>query len=115
MNRYDDDEHRHLDAADWDDIAADPEFVTLRSLRRRFAIPGVAIFAAYYFSLPLLVGFAPGLMKRPVFGHLTLAFVYALSEFAMAWIVLALYLARSRVFDYLEARFVRRIRQRYRT
>ncbi len=54
-------------------------------------------------------------MSRTVFGHLTLAYVYALSEFAMAWFVLALYLARARVFDYLEARFVRRIRAKYRT
>ncbi|MDQ2662760.1 MAG: DUF485 domain-containing protein [Candidatus Eremiobacteraeota bacterium] len=84
-------------------------------MRRRFAVPAVIFFASYYFSLRLLVGYAPRFMSRTVFGHLTLAYVYALSEFAMAWFVLALYLARARVFDYLEARFVRRIRAKYRT
>ena len=71
-------------------------------------VPATIFFIAYYLALPISVGFAPGLMSRPVFGPLTLAYCFALSQFAMAWILLALYLWRARSFDLQAAR----IRQR---
>jgi uncharacterized membrane protein (DUF485 family) len=46
-------------------------------------------------------------MSRPLIGPLTLAYCFALSQFAMAWILLGLYLWRSRRFD-LQAAQVRR-------
>lgn len=109
-----DDEHHHLTAADWAQIERDPEFVRLRSLRRRFVVPATIFFLAYYFALPLSVGFAPGAMSRPVFWHLSVAYVFALSQFVMAWGLLALYLLRARYFDLLEAQLVRRLRTRFR-
>lgn len=110
-----DEEHHHLTQADWDEIARDEEFIRLVSLRRRFAVPAVFFILHRTTSRYRSSSDTRRLMSRTVFGHLTLAYVYALSEFAMAWFVLALYLARARVFDYLEARFARRIRAKYRT
>ena len=45
-------------------------------------------------------------MSRPVYGPLTLAYVFALSQFAMAWILFALYMRRARRFDALAAEIV---------
>ncbi|HTX59599.1 MAG TPA: DUF485 domain-containing protein [Verrucomicrobiae bacterium] len=92
-------QHRHITAGEWDTLAARPEFLKLVRARRRFVVPATIVFVAYYFALPLLVGFDPSLMSRPVLGPLTLAFCFALSQFAMAWILLALYLWRARSFD----------------
>jgi uncharacterized membrane protein (DUF485 family) len=91
----------------WEALAAEPEFRALVRSRRRFVIPATLFFISYYLALPISVGFFPQAMSRPVLGPLTLAYCFALSQFAMAWILLALYLRRARSFD-LEAARIRR-------
>ena len=91
--------HRRITPLEWDLLADEPEFRKLVSSRSRFVVPATAFFIAYYFALPISVGFAPRFMSRPVLGPLTLAYCFALSQFAMAWILLAAYLIRARSFD----------------
>lgn len=92
-------QHRQITPAEWDALATSPEFRGLIRARRRFVIPATIFFVAYYLALPVLLGFAPELMRRPVLGPLSLAYCFALSQFAMAWILLLLYLWRARGFD----------------
>jgi uncharacterized membrane protein (DUF485 family) len=80
-----------VDVADWDRVAAMEEFKRLLASKRKFIIPATIFFIIYYFALPVLVGYAPGLMDRKVFGVLNLAYLFALSQFFMAWIIAALY------------------------
>ena len=54
-------------------------------------------------------------MSRAVWGPLTLAYAFALSQFAMAWILLALYLWRARSFDLQAARLAKHEREELRT
>jgi uncharacterized membrane protein (DUF485 family) len=103
-------QHRQLRPQEWDAITRDPEFRTLLARKRRFIVPATIFFIAYYFALPVLVGFAPGLMSRPAIGPVPIAYIFALSQFAMAWILMALYLRRSRGFDVAEGRIVTRVR-----
>jgi uncharacterized membrane protein (DUF485 family) len=91
----------------WEDLAAESEFRALVRSRRRFVIPATIFFIAYYLALPISVGFYPATMSRAVAGPLTLAYCFALSQFAMAWILLAIYLRRARRFDVLAARMRR--------
>jgi uncharacterized membrane protein (DUF485 family) len=104
-------QHRPIAPEQWDALAAEPEFRQLLRARRSFTIPSTIFFIAYYLALPLLVGFEPALMSRPVWGPLTLAYAFALSEFAMAWLMLALYLRRARDFDDMAARVAEHERQ----
>jgi uncharacterized membrane protein (DUF485 family) len=92
-------EHRHVTPRQWDALAAQPEFRALVKARRRFVIPATLFFIVYYLALPLSVGLLPQVMSRAVIGPLTLAYCFALSQFAMAWILLAIYLRRARSFD----------------
>ena len=73
-------------------------------------MPATIFFIAYYFALPILVGYYPALMSRPVIGKINFAYVFALSEFVMAWIVMALYVRQARTFDELEAKVVESVR-----
>ncbi|HEX8684852.1 MAG TPA: DUF485 domain-containing protein [Pyrinomonadaceae bacterium] len=88
------------DAADWDGVAARPEFKELLASKRRFIVPATIFFVVYYFALPVLVGYAPRLMETRVLG-LNVAYLFALSQFFMAWIVMAMYVRRARDFDRL--------------
>ena len=84
---------------DWKSISEDPAFKSLVKDRIRFVIPSVAFFVVYYFLLPLLVGYAPALMATPVLGPINIAYLFALSQFFMAWTLAALYVRVARRFD----------------
>jgi len=102
-------QHHHLSPQEWDALAADPEFQALVRARRRFIIPATIFFIAFYLALPISVGFAPEVMSRAVWGPLTLAYVFALAQFVVAWILLAVYMQRAKQFDRLTATIVARI------
>jgi uncharacterized membrane protein (DUF485 family) len=64
-----------------------------------FVVPATLFFCAYYFALPLLVGYFPAFMSRKVLGPLNIAYLFALSQFLMAWIIAFLYTRAARRFD----------------
>ncbi|MDQ6826292.1 MAG: DUF485 domain-containing protein [Candidatus Eremiobacteraeota bacterium] len=91
---------------DWQAVDEDPQFKHLVASKRRFIIPATIFFLIYYFSLPVLVGYYPVLISRNVYGHLNVGYLFALSQFLMAWIVMLLYVRRAQYFDALEAQIV---------
>lgn len=109
MQQQQQQQHHRLGPQDWDAIAGDPEFRALLARKRRFIIPTTIFFFAYYLALPILVGFVPQFMSRPVLGPLTIAFVFALSQFVVAWLLMIIYLRRSKSFDDAEGRIAARI------
>ena len=93
-------------------MAASPEFRRLITAKRNFIIPAVIFFLVYYFALPLGNGLAPDLMNTKIIGNINLAYLFALSEFVMAWILAAVYIRRAnRIFDPM-AEAVRRLAAR---
>ncbi len=95
----------------WQELDASPEFRNLMAAKRRFLIPAIAFFLVYYFALPLSNGLVPDLMKTKLIGNINLAYVFALSEFLMAWILAYVYISRAeRVFDKLSAAVGRHVR-----
>lgn len=84
---------------DWKTAVESHKFQGLLKAKEAFVVPAVIFFVLYYFALPLLVGYKPELMSRKVFGQLNFAYVFALSQFFMAWIVAALYLRAAGRFD----------------
>jgi uncharacterized membrane protein (DUF485 family) len=97
-------QHHRITPEEWGALAEEPEFRALLAARRRFVTPATIFFIAFYLALPLSVGFAPRLMSRAVLGPLTLAYCFALAQFVMTWILVALYLWRARAFDLAAAR-----------
>src|SRR5260370_6104560 len=87
---------------DWSRVTQLPEFRAMVRAKLRFIIPAVIFFVVYYFALPVLVGYAPGLMSKRVIGVVNIAYLFALSQFFMAWIIAALYLRAAARFDKLE-------------
>lgn len=84
--------------ADWEGIAAQPQFKALLAAKLKFIVPATLFFVVYYFALPVLVGWFPELMEKRI-GPVNLAYVFALSQFFMAWILAYVYLRKASQFD----------------
>lgn len=85
----------------WDSIAASKEFQDLMATKKTFIVPAFIFFVVYYFALPVLVGYAPQLMSTKVMGNVNLAYLFALSQFFVAWIIAGLYVKAANNFDRL--------------
>lgn len=92
----------------WDAIAADPAFKDLLVSKARFVVPATIFFVVYYFALPVLVGWFPKFMSQEIFGAVNLAYLFALSQFFMAWIVAFLYVAAAMGWDQRVLEILRR-------
>lgn len=97
------------DSVGWQMIAASEEFRQLVKAKRRFIFAATLFFVLYYFALPYLVGYHPQLMQRKVWGEMNLAYLFALSQFFMAWLMAAIYVVAARGWD----RQARSILERY--
>ena len=72
-------------------VGKDPEMVELEHRHSRFVWPATAFFIAYYMLLNVLAGTSPGLMGRKLFGEFTFGYLFALSQFVMAFVVAWIY------------------------
>ena len=88
------------DVIDWQRLAGSERFKNLIKAKRRFIVPAMIFFIVYYFALPVLIGYAKPFMERRVFGPVNLAYLFALSQFFMAWIIAALYVRAANRFDH---------------
>ena len=93
---------------DWAAIERMPEFRALLRAKRAFIVPACVFFVAYYFALPALVGYWPEMMSARVAGPINLAYLFALSQFVMAWALMAAYVRRARAFDRMAAALLAR-------
>jgi uncharacterized membrane protein (DUF485 family) len=94
------------DVVNWNRIAASDEFKELIKAKLKFILPATIFFIVYYFALPVLVGYAPGLMNRRVFGSVNVAYLFALSQFFMAWIIALLYVRAASRHDRMARRTI---------
>ena len=86
-------------AIDWAKLAASERFRDLLKAKKRFIIPAMIFFVVYYFALPGLIGYARPFMEKRVLGPVNLAYLFALSQFFMAWIIAWLYVRAAARFD----------------
>jgi len=91
------------DVVDWEKLAASERFRALLKAKRRFIIPATIFFIVYYFALPVLIGYARPFMETQVWGPVNLAYLFALSQFFVAWIIAALYVRAAARFDKMAA------------
>ena len=100
------------DTPDWAAIERTPEFRALVRAKRAFIVPATLFFIVYYFALPALVGYWPDLMSTRLVGRINLAYVFALSQFVMAWALMAAYVRRARRYDRMVETVLQRVKGR---
>jgi uncharacterized membrane protein (DUF485 family) len=90
-----------LRTPDWLSLASTADFRRLVHEKRRFILPATIFFLVYYFALPILVGYFPEFMKQKVLGPVNIAYLFALSQFLMAWVLAWIYMRVAVRFDHL--------------
>lgn len=90
-------------AIDWQRIEQDPDFAALVRRKAKLIVPATVFFLAYYMALPVLVGFWPEMMKEPAFGKVNWAYLFALSQFVMTWVMCWLYVRAAKNWDRMNA------------
>ena len=99
------------DVVNWSALAASQGFKDLIRAKRRFIIPATIFFVIYYFALPVLVGYARPFMETRVFGAVNIAYLFALSQFFVAWFIAALYVRAAGKFDRMAADVIKHEKQ----
>jgi uncharacterized membrane protein (DUF485 family) len=88
-----------IQSINWEKLEATPEFRALLARKTRFIASATIFFVLYYFALLFLVGYFPDLMKKEVLGRLNWAYLFALSQFFMAWTLAFIYIRKAAAWD----------------
>jgi uncharacterized membrane protein (DUF485 family) len=72
-------------------VGKDPEMVELEHRHRSFVWPATVFFLIYYMALNVLAGTSPDLMGKKLLGQFTFGYLFALSQFLMAFVVAWVY------------------------
>ena len=86
---------------DWDRIHNLPSYKKMIAHKTRAVVAMAVFFLAYYFALPVLVGYWPDLMARKVWGYVNWAYLFAFSQFLMTWAVAYVYMRYAGRFDHM--------------
>lgn len=92
---------------DWEALSRKPEFQELLAEKKKFIIPCCIFFLVYYFALLYFVGWHLELMKKPVLGKINVAYLFALSQFFMAWGMAWIYMRKAAAFDRAAAEIIK--------
>lgn len=95
---------------DWQAIEDDKDFRELIREKRNFIVPATIVFLVYYFGFLIVVGYFPSVAEIDVVGHVNIAYIIAISEFVMAWIIVYLYARRAGLFDRLAHAIVAKVK-----
>jgi len=94
----------------WQRVADMDEFRQLLKAKVRFIVPATIFFIVYYFLLPWSVGYYPQFMDKRVWGPVNIAYLFALSQFFVAWFIAWLYVRAARHFDEYGERIMARLK-----
>jgi uncharacterized membrane protein (DUF485 family) len=92
-------------ATDWRAVEALPEFQELVRARRSFLIPATIVFIVGAIGYLLLAAFDHGLMGKQVLGGIPFAWLAALTQVLLTWVLTWAYLRKAdSTFEPLEER-----------
>src|ERR1700760_4964256 len=99
-------------AVAWGSIVRAPRFVSLHRRKSAFLWGLMGFSVVWYFMLPIGAAYFQDLFRIRVWGVINIGLLFALSEFALAWIVAWVYSRKaSRDFDQLAAQICRDVEQ----
>lgn len=79
-------------------VAASEDFRKLLEEKRRFIVPMTIFFFLFYFSLPVATSYFT-FLNKPAIGAISWAWLFALTQFVMTWVLCGLYSRKAAQFD----------------
>ena len=98
--------HVNLSMNHWERIHNSPDSQRMIAQKTRFIGVSTVFFIIFYFSLPFLVGYWPDLLAREVWGVVNWAYLFAFSQFLLAWALAYSYMILAERFDRTSARIL---------
>ena len=85
--------HDHAEGHDpvYDRLHATPEFQELKKRHTSFVLPATIAFLAWYLLYVVMSNWATGFMDTQVVGHINVALVFGLLQFATTFLIAWLY------------------------
>ncbi|PLZ02129.1 DUF485 domain-containing protein [Burkholderia sp. WAC0059] len=89
---------------DWEAVLASERFRRLARQRRNTLVVLGLLAAVYYFSIPALIAWAPGLFRMRLAAGLNLGTVFAVSQYPFGGLVAYVFMRRTAAIDRSSAR-----------
>lgn len=83
----------------WQKLEADPRFQALHNKKSFFLWGLMAFSVVYYFLLPIGAAYFTDLFKVKLWGPINFGYVFALSQFLVAWGIAFIYARKAQEFD----------------
>ncbi|NNG34262.1 DUF485 domain-containing protein [Nakamurella aerolata] len=80
-----------VDAPDWEQIQASPDFGRLRRAVRNFIFPLTVAFLVWYLLYVLLADYAHGFMSTKVFGNVNIGLIFGVLQFVSTFLIAIAY------------------------
>ena len=91
----------------WSKIESDPRFQELHRKKSTFLWTLMAISVIYYFLLPIGAAYFTDLFRVKLWGVINFGYIFALSQFIVAWLIAFIYARRAAHFDAMADELVR--------
>ncbi|WP_096273352.1 DUF485 domain-containing protein [Paucisalibacillus globulus] len=83
---------------DFERVESSPQFKKLMENKKKFIVPMTIFFLVFYFLLPISTSYGT-FLNTPVFGDITWAWVFAVAQFVMTWVICSIYVKKANTFD----------------
>jgi uncharacterized membrane protein (DUF485 family) len=77
---------------DWEAVEGTREFGELSAARRRVVAPLLAVFVVWFGGYLLLTAYAHDFMGESIYRGITVGYLLAVSQIAMAWLLASIYI-----------------------
>jgi uncharacterized membrane protein (DUF485 family) len=83
---------------DFERVESSPQFKKLMENKKKFIVPMTIFFLVFYFLLPISTSYGT-FLNTPVYGDITWAWVFAVAQFVMTWVICSIYVKKANTFD----------------
>lgn len=92
----------------YSDVAKSPEFKQLLKAKRKFILPMSIFFLCFYIALPLMTSYSK-VLNTKAFGDITWAWIFALAQFVMTWVLCIIYNKKAKSFDEMSEGIIKKL------
>lgn len=83
---------------DYVKIESSPQFKQFMNRKKKFIVPLTIFFLVFYFLLPISTSYGK-FLNTPFFGDISWAWVFAIAQFIMTWVICTIYVKKAASFD----------------